>query len=127
MKQLGRCFLGDLLSLCDIRPDTRASDVVMAMATIPNTEHETAGHEWLYSEFKPFPIVLGFAFYHTALSDTCRESQALTSEPIFSPVTTLAMLPRSFRLKMIMGRLLSLQSEMAVESITFSPCFNTSM
>ena len=52
---------------------------------------------------------------------------ALTSEPIFSPVTTFLMFPRSFRLKTMIGRLLSLQSEIAVESITFSPCFRTSM
>jgi len=32
---------------------------------------------------------------------------ALTSDPIFSPVTTFAMFPRWFKLKMMMGRLLS--------------------
>src|SRR5215471_5469105 len=52
---------------------------------------------------------------------------AETSDPIFSPVKTLRMFPRWFRLKMMMGRLLSLQSEMAVESITFRPRFNTSI
>jgi hypothetical protein len=52
---------------------------------------------------------------------------ALTSEPIFSPVTTLRIFPRWFRLKMMMGRLLSLHREMAVESITLRPFFNMSI
>jgi len=52
---------------------------------------------------------------------------ALTSDPIFSPLTTFRMFPRSLRLKTMMGRLLSLHSEMAVKSITRSPSFSTSM
>jgi len=52
---------------------------------------------------------------------------ALTSEPIFSPLSTLRIFPCRFRLKMMMGRLLSLQSEIAVESITFNPRFSTAM
>ena len=52
---------------------------------------------------------------------------ALTSDPIFSPVTTLRIFPLWLRLKIMIGRLLSLQSEMAVESITLRPFFSTSM
>jgi len=52
---------------------------------------------------------------------------ALTRDPIFSPVNTFLIFPRWLRLKMMMGRLLSFQSEMAVESITFRPRLSTSM
>jgi gamma-glutamyltranspeptidase/glutathione hydrolase len=52
---------------------------------------------------------------------------APTTEPIFSPATTRPILPLRFKLKTMMGRLLSLQREMAVESITFKPSFRTSM
>ena len=52
---------------------------------------------------------------------------ALTSDPIFSPSTTFRIFPGWLRLNTMIGRLLSLQSEMAVESITLSPCRRTSM
>jgi hypothetical protein len=52
---------------------------------------------------------------------------ALTIDPIFSPVMTRRIFPCSFRLKIMIGRLLSLQRLMAVESITFNPCFKTSI
>src|SRR5215472_14720715 len=55
------------------------------------------------------------------------QTPALTSEPIFSPVTTFRIFPRWFKLKTMMGRLLSLQREIAVESITLRPFFRTSM
>ncbi len=56
-----------------------------------------------------------------------RSHYALTNDPIFSPSTTRRILPRWFRLKTMMGRSLSLHSEMAVESITLRPCRRTSM
>src|SRR5438270_3859208 len=52
---------------------------------------------------------------------------ALTVDPIFSPSSTRRILPCWFRLKTMMGRLLSLHRLMAVESITFRPNFSTSM
>ena len=52
---------------------------------------------------------------------------AQTIEPIFSPIITRRMFPRSFKLKITIGRSLSLHKLMAVESITFSPRFSTSM
>src|SRR5258708_17113310 len=52
---------------------------------------------------------------------------ALTSEPIFSPSTTRRILPRWFRLKTMIGRLLSLHNEMAALAITFRPPFLTSL
>ena len=44
-----------------------------------------------------------------------------TFVPTFSPRTAFLMFPRSLRLKTTMGRSLSLQSEMAVVSMTRSP------
>src|SRR5258708_7992985 len=52
---------------------------------------------------------------------------ALTSEPIFSPSTTRRILPRWFRLKTMIGRLLSLHNEMAVEAISLWACFTKSL
>jgi len=54
-------------------------------------------------------------------------NQAVTSEPTFSPKTTRRIFPGSFILKMIMGRLLSLQRLTAVVSITFNPNRRISM
>ncbi len=51
----------------------------------------------------------------------------LTKVPIASPDTTLLILPFSIRLKTMIGKLLSMHSEIAVESITLSSRFNTSM
>src|SRR5262249_52458805 len=50
---------------------------------------------------------------------------AVTSDPIGSPVIARLMLPGVRRLKTTIGRRLSMQSEMAVASITFSPCSST--
>ena len=54
-------------------------------------------------------------------------AQAVTSEPTFSPETTRRILPGWFRLKMIIGRLLSLHKLTAVVSITFNPSRRISM
>src|SRR3972149_5427890 len=51
----------------------------------------------------------------------------LTKVPIGSPETTRLMLPFSIILKTMIGTWLSMQSEMAVESMTLSSRFNTSM
>src|SRR5437899_48724 len=50
---------------------------------------------------------------------------AVTSDPIGSPTIARLMLPGVVRLKTTIGRRLSMQSEMAVASITFSPCSST--
>ena len=48
-------------------------------------------------------------------------AQAVTRLPTFSPDITRRILPGWFRLKMIIGRLLSLHRLTAVVSITFNP------
>jgi hypothetical protein len=48
-------------------------------------------------------------------------AQAVTREPTFSPEMTRRILPGWLRLKMIIGKLLSLQRLTAVVSITFKP------
>ena len=53
--------------------------------------------------------------------------QAVTNEPTFSPEMTRRILPDWFRLKMIIGRLLSLHRLTAVVSITFNPKRRISM
>jgi hypothetical protein len=55
------------------------------------------------------------------------EVYAVTREPSFSPSMTRRMLPRSRMEKMIIGRLLSLQRETAVVSITLRPSLRMSM
>ena len=59
--------MGDLLGLFNIGPDASTSDVMVAIAAVSNAQHESAGHEWLDSELKQFPVVLGFALYHAGL------------------------------------------------------------
>src|SRR6267142_1872675 len=51
----------------------------------------------------------------------------LTRVPIGSPETTRLMLPFSIKLKTIIGKLLSMHREMAVESMTLSSRFSTSI
>ena len=50
---------------------------------------------------------------------------AVTSEPIGSPAIARLMLPGVRRLNTTIGSWLSMHSEMAVASITFSPCSST--
>lgn len=54
-------------------------------------------------------------------------AQAVTRLPTFSPEITRRILPGWLRLKMIIGRLLSLQRLTAVVSITFNPSRRISM
>src|SRR5437762_844751 len=56
----------------------------------------------------------GFLDHRLPLPLAARE----TVEPTFSPITTRLRFPKTLRLKTTMGRLLFIQSEMAVVSIT---------
>src|SRR6201999_1606616 len=60
----------------------------------------------------------GGCLFYPARYDLSIGTQAVTSEPTFSPQITLRILPGWFILKMIMGRLLSLHRLTAVVSIT---------
>ena len=62
-----------------------------------------------------------------ARSDDCCGPYAVTREPSFSPSMTRTMLPCSRMQKTIIGRLLSLQSETAVVSMTCRPSLRMSM
>src|SRR5690606_20879913 len=55
------------------------------------------------------------------------QSSPLTKVPIFSPITILLIFPTSFRLKTIIGILLSMHKEVAVESITRKRLFKISI
>src|SRR6266487_4774040 len=55
-----------------------------------------------------------------------RGNQRATSDPIFSPNTTRPRFPGTFRLKTIIGKLLSMHMEIAVVSMTASPRDSTS-
>ena len=62
-----------------------------------------------------------------ALTPWAGPASAETTEPTGSPMTIRRMLPRRVRSKTTIGSLFSMQSEMAVVSITWSPRLSTSM
>src|SRR5205085_2288175 len=75
-----------------------------------------------------FQYVIG----HAHVPSLVRYAQAVSFAPTTVPIspgvnTARRMLPRPVRSKTTIGSLLSMQSEIAVESITFRRCLSTSM
>src|SRR5437667_7484708 len=68
--------------------------------------------------------LLPFSIFDSRLLN--RGNQRATSDPIFSPNTTRPRFPGTFRLKTIIGKLLSMHMEIAVVSMTASPRDSTS-